>query len=397
MHKRIKISDKKMCCGCLSCKISCPKKAINYYKSVDGSLYPNIDEEKCIDCGICANVCNFKNKKYFSKPNKGYVAITKDENLLNKSTSGGIFSTIAKKYLENNWKICGCISYIKDGKYIAEHVLTNDYSVVEKMFGSKYVQSTIVNALCEIKKSLMLGEKILFSGTPCQISALKGFLKKEYDNLYTIEIICHGAPSQKMLNDYIEYYNKKHNCLITNLQFRTKKYGWKNIGQITYKNNSNKRIKTKDFIFNESSYYYLFEKGYFFRESCYSCPFSGEMRTGDITIGDFWGIEKVHSELLDKINVNKGVSCILANSNKGNEIIRTCKDNFYLYNSNFNKIRKYNRQLNEPTKRPKDMDEILKLYNKYGYEVIERFFKSKIKHHKIEMLKNKIKKILKKL
>lgn len=397
MNKRLDLNDKTKCCGCLSCKISCPKKAINDYAYCNGSLYPSIDEKKCIDCGVCTGVCSFRNMKNLLKPIVGYAAITRNKNLLNKSSSGGVFSTIASKYLENGWKICGSIGYFKKEMYIVEHVLTDDYEIVQKMYGSKYVQSSIIDVLPDIKKALINGEKILFSGTPCQISALKGYLKKEYDNLFTIEIICHGTPSQKMLNDYIKYYNNKNNCTIIDLAFRTKKYGWNNIGFIKYKNHNSNVIRKKDLFFNESSYYYFFEKGYFFRESCYHCPFAGENRVGDITIGDFWGFEKVHEELVAKVNKKNGISCILVNSNNGERIINECKNEFDLFESSFEKIKKYNRQLNVSTKRPDDLDAIIKEYEKKGYEAIENEFKKKNKHFRFQIIKNKIKILLKRM
>lgn len=394
MAKCLDLSDKSKCCGCFACQNACPKKAISICEDINGSKYPIIDEKKCIQCGICSNTCNFKNLKYLSEPKKGYAAFSKDEKLLNGSASGGVFSTIAEKYLSDGWKICGCIGFFQNDKYIVEHVLSDDLQVVRKMYGSKYVQSSISNVLIQVKESLLKGEKILFSGTPCQISALKGYLKKDFSNLYTIEIICHGVPSQKMLNDYISFYNKKHNCCIEDISFRTKKYGWNNVGYIKYRKEKNNKVYYKDLFFNESSYYYLFEKGYFFRESCYKCPFSGIVRVGDLTIGDYWGIEKVHPELIEKIDFKKGVSCILVNSKIGTEIINDCNDKLYLFESSVDNIKKYNRQLNQPTKKPDDFDKILEDYKQLGYEVIEKFFTNKNKNYKLQILKNRIKKIL---
>lgn len=397
MSKRIDLSDKNKCCGCLSCTKACPKNAITTTLDDSGIIYPEICLNECVDCGLCSRICNYKNNNYQLKPKKGYAAITKDKDLLNTSTSGGVFSTIAKKCIKDGWKVCGCISYFNDNKMIVEHILTDNVEDIEKMQGSKYVQSSIVNVLNTIKNELNKGTKILFSGTPCQISAIKGFLQKKYDNLVTMEIICHGAPSQKLLNDYIEYYNRKKKCTITDLSFRSKKYGWKNIGIIKYKKDNSSEIKIKDFIFNESSYYYLFEKGYFFRESCYNCQYAGENRIGDITIGDYWGIEKVHPEILKKIDIKMGVSCIIINSTKGERLVDECKDLFSLYESSFENIRKYNKQLNAPTEKPNDLDDIVAKYKKEGYSAIEKFFKKKYGNYKIQKLKNRIKKILKKL
>ena len=132
MENKLNLSSKSKCCGCLSCKISCPKKAIEIIYDDIGTPYASINEKKCIQCGICANVCNYKNKKYLLKPLKGYVALTKNIKILNKSTSGGIFSTIAQKYLKENWKICGCIGYFHNEQYIVEHILTNDWEKIEK-------------------------------------------------------------------------------------------------------------------------------------------------------------------------------------------------------------------------------------------------------------------------
>ncbi|HAR87529.1 MAG TPA: coenzyme F420 hydrogenase, partial [Ruminococcaceae bacterium] len=204
----------------------------------------------------------------------------------------------------------------EDGKLTVKHISVTDIAELPRLQGSKYVQSSIGFAYKEVKQYLLQGRKVLFSGTPCQIDALKGFLNKDYDNLILIDIICHGVPSQKMFNEYVDLLEDKTKMTIDELNFRDKKKGWDNF----YLNITNSN-KNKDIFWELSSYYKFFVKGYIYRENCYSCKYATRKRISDITIGDYWGIRQQHPELFNDDKWFEysydGISCVMVNNEKG--------------------------------------------------------------------------------
>lgn len=396
MENSIKIENKSSCCGCRACLNICPKNAIIMKLDKIGNYYPYINEDKCVNCGLCKKTCLFNSYKNIREERKCYAAYSKSNDLLNKSSSGGIFSSIAYNFIKQGGYVCGCASYYEDSQIKITHIIIDNEKDLKKLQGSKYVQSNTVEIFPEIKKLLLNNKKVLFSGSPCQIVGLKSYLNKDYDNLYTIDIICHGAPSQKIFYDYISYIEKNKNVKIYDFKFRDKLNGWNLSGDLygKYKNN-NKSIK---YIFsnNESSYYYLFQKGYLYRESCYSCPYANSNRPGDITIGDYWGIEIEHPELAEK--TQKGISCLIINRLKGENLIENFGNNIEMIDSTFEKIQRNNSQLQHPTIEPDDNKQLLIIYEKYGYKAVEKEFVKIIGFKNLYMnkLKNRIKRIIKK-
>lgn len=194
--------DISACCNCNGCTQICPKNAI--CKKVDdfGFEYPAIDSNKCIDCGLCQQVCAYQNIDEVNKPAEVFVAAAKDSDLKKKSASGGIFAIIAKKILRNNGIVYGAVLECVNGKVVIYHKGVESEKDLNLLQGSKYVQSDIRDCYKEIKKNLLAGKQVLFCGVPCQCAGLKGFLRKEYSNLYLVDIICHGVPSQQFFNDY---------------------------------------------------------------------------------------------------------------------------------------------------------------------------------------------------
>ena len=378
---------KKDCCACTACLNICPKNAISMEKDEAGNFFPKIDKEKCTNCGLCEKTCAFKKKKYKREDKNCYAAYTKKDDLLLKASSGGIFSSLAEKFIKDGGYVCGCTLSYKNEEIIVEHIVINNIKDLYKLQGSKYVQSNISNVMKKIKELLNENKKVLFSGTPCQVAGLKSFLRKDYENLYTIDIICHGAPSINVLHDYIKYIEKKKRIKITELNFRNKENGWGLSGYLNgYKLNN---IKNRKIIFsnNESSYYYLFQKGYMYRDNCYVCPYASDNRPGDITIGDYWGIEKEHPELLEKNK--KGISCLIVNNNRGEELLNSYGDEIYKVKSSFEKIQRNNDQLQHPTIEPKGNDKLRELYKNYEYVAVEKEFVNII--GKRTLLKNKLK------
>lgn len=322
----IKITDKSDCCGCKACIQVCPQKCISMFEDEEGFLYPQVNQEKCIDCGLCEKVCPVLNQNLPRKPLKTYAVKNKDEKIRLKSSSGGVFTLLAEYIINRNGVVFGAKF---DKKWKVIHDYTETIEGLANFRGSKYVQSDIGNCFNEAREFLKKGRLVLFTGTPCQIAGLKLFLRKEYENLITVDVACHGVPSPKIWKEYLtelkkEFENKTHNSKaeISQVFFRDKSTGWKqycfNIkGFLMFKRaNTEKREK---FDFREFSSQNLFMKGFigdlYLRPSCFSCP-SKELKSGsDITIADFWGVNITIPEIDD----DKGISLVFCNTKKGED------------------------------------------------------------------------------
>lgn len=380
------VNEKEICCGCGLCAAKCPKNAIEMKEDEYGFVFPYINKDKCIDCGLCKKVCAYNKKNDDNKFEKiTYAAFSNDNEILNTTASGGIFTSIAKEFINQTGIVFGCSLEKENNKFIVKHIKVDKINDLEKLKGSKYVQSDITNIYKEIKECLKENKKVLFSGTPCQVAAIKQFTNNP-DNLFTIDIICHGVPSNELFNNYINYINKKNNIEINDFKFRVKDKGW---GLYYYYYNYYDNKKKKFFESTKpafkSSYYQLFLDSYTYRENCYRCPYANDKRTGDITIGDYWGIDIEHPELINEriINPEKGVSCIVVNSIKGKKLLNSFASNIDLYESDLKKIKNHNHQLNNPSKKHNNREILLKDYKEYGYQSIENYYKNNKKIRKI--------------
>lgn len=396
-EKIILFNEKEECCDCTACKSICPKDAISLYLDEYGFEYPKIDREKCIECGLCQKVCAFQNIKETNTPIETYVGVAKDEKTILNSASGGIFATIAQQYLENDGVVFG-VAF--DEELNPVHIAVKDINSLYKLQGSKYVQSSIGDSYKEVKKYLAEGKKVLFSGTPCQVAGLKGYLMKPYENLITIDIICHGVPSSKFFKDYISTMKKKLNAKIEEFKFRDKNMGWGLNGSIVYLDKG--KMKKKKIYGSESSYYHYFLNSSCYRENCYNCKYACENRPGDITIGDYWGIEKAHPELLrnDSIKEEKGISVIIANTEKGIQEIENC-NKFKKFTSDFSKATVKNGQLRKPSEKGKNYEQVMNEYKNGGYKAVDNLYNKEIgvkkyKNRVKSMIPSNIKRVLKK-
>ena len=382
--------NKKDCCACGACLNICPRQAIQMQEDENGFLYPIIDNDKCIKCGLCIKTCALQNSKLTNVPLKTYAAQSNNTDL-KKSASGGIFASLSVNVLNAGGVIYGAALENINGKLICRHIAVNSLNDLEKLQGSKYIQSNIGNIYKDVKKNLIENKTVLFSGTPCQVDGLKAYLDKKYENLYCIDIICHGVPSNKMFQDYIETLEKKYNDKIVDFKFRDKTKGW----GLTAKGYTAKGYTTKGYTTiipaNVSSFYYYFLKSYIYRDSCYSCKYACKNRCGDITIGDYWGIENAHPEVLQnnsELDYKSGTSCLIINTEQGNKLIEKNRDNLRLIESDFEKAAKENGQLNIASAcNVEKRNKLLNLYRKNGYESVENSFR------KIRFL-NKIKKLI---
>ena len=318
------ICDKKECCGCYACVDICPKKAIIMEEDENGFIYPIIDEKKCIKCGKCKNVCEIRKSLKKNETKECYSSYSLDESVHKSSSSGGVAFELYKYTIDNGGVIYG-VSSFTDNKGDIAFIRTDSIEEIKKLQGSKYVHAYIKDIYNKVLKDLKANKFVLFIGTPCQVAGLKAFLNNDYTNLTTVDLICHGVMSQKLLkNDVKKEYNY--------INFRGK-YGYRFIAK-----------KGKKIVFNknkyESDYFYSFMKGWGLRESCYNCQFAQKKRIGDLTIGDFWG----------KSNYNKmnGISVILVNTEKGNDIINNI-ESLYKEKENISSAYINNNQLINPT------------------------------------------------
>ncbi len=327
-----------------------------------GFIFPKVENKLCIECGLCRKVCAYQNLLISgNKPLATYAAINKSKDILLTSSSGGIFNALARLIFKKNGVVYGC-AY--NDNMEPEHVCVENILEIEKIQGSKYVQSNINTTYSEAKKYLDDGRWVLFTGTPCQIAGLKSYLQKQYDNLITADMICHGVPSAHFFNGYIQYLEKKLKGKITEFRFRDKSKGWGHKAKVIYKLND--KILKKTILPADSYYYSYFLKGDIFRESCYECKYACGSREGDFTIGDYWGIEKAHPE----IETKNGVSILLVNSKKGMVLLGELSNYVNLIESTFEQARIQNEQLIRPTLKSPRREIILKTWHEGGYKAV---------------------------
>lgn len=315
----IHIQNKVDCCGCNACGDACAHGAISFKTDNEGFWYPEVDMQKCTNCHLCEKVCPILNKanhiERYLIPIV-YAAYTKDEVIRLDSTSGGIHSMLAEKMYEENAYIGGAV-YNQD--HSVSHIVDNNPARLSEIRSSKYLQSNSEGVYKQIKSLLAKGENVFFCGCPCQIQALYNFLGKNYDNLVTCDFICRGVNSPKVFLKYIEMLEKKFGSRATEIKFKNKKWGWHNFSLRVNFENGQEYCKDRwhDYFFIG----YL-QAGIFTRPSCYECQFKGFPQKSDITLADFWGIEKIDPTM----DQDKGTSLVMINSDKGMELFEYIKD-----------------------------------------------------------------------
>jgi coenzyme F420-reducing hydrogenase beta subunit len=344
-------------------------------EDIYGYIYPKINKEDCINCGLCKKICPSINRVKSNKPIKAYAMWNLDNKKRSESTSGGVASIFSEYILENGGTVYGAAF---EGNCIIKHIRITTLDLLYKLKGSKYVHSYIQDCYKMVKKDLNSGKKVLFTGTPCQIAGLNSFLRLDYDNLYTVDIVCHGVPSQKILQDEIKLDIK--NLDVDNISFRDSM----GFNLKLYKNNN--------ILFNsnqaDSLYYRGFMESLFYRENCYNCPYANENRVSDITIGDFWGIGKKISFTGD---TDKGISLVMPITKKGVDLIDKCKENMHIEERPLDEAIDGNSQLRVPSIRHKNNQKFRDYYVKNGY------YKACYQSLKHEIIIYKIKKSIKKI
>ena len=334
------------CTGCHACFSICPKSAIALRPNKEGFPCPKIDDAKCIKCGLCETACPRLNPlKKDCEDTKAFAAINKDENIRLESSSGGIFTALAEKIIEEGGIVFG--AKFTDNFSVA-HGFAKTTEGLADFRGSKYLQSIIGNSYKDCEHFLDEGRKVLFSGTPCQIQGLKKYLGRKYENLLTVDFICHGVPSPLLWQKYIDYRVGKFRAKrgdIVNSAFRRKNDGWKLYSlAFTFVNAGEYRA-----TLNKDPYMQIFLRDIALRESCYNCFSRGIARPSDITLADFWGVQNV----LPAMDDNKGTSLVFAHSKKGSDLIDSTKNTCTFKEIKVEDGIKYNAASIESPKRPK--------------------------------------------
>ena len=300
---------KEKCVGCKSCEQICPKDCISMVENDEGFWYPSVDEKSCIECKLCLKRCPVENTAFHrNTPKKVWAWRNKKDADIMRSASGGAADSAAKTVLQMGGVVYGA-AY--DEQLVVRHIEVTDEAERGKLQSSKYVQSDPKNSYVKVKQRLSEGKRVLFTGTPCQIAGLYAFLGCDYENLYTIDLICHGVPSPKFFRKYLEYQGEKLAERVIYFNFRSKdKKGWGT--QYLLKT----KTKTRTNVLTLDRYGKHFMKGDCYRESCYQCAYANLNRIGDLTVGDFWGIAKNHPNF----NSPKGVSSVFINTEKGQSL-----------------------------------------------------------------------------
>lgn len=315
----IQIQDKLQCCGCNACGDICPKNAITFSVDYEGFWYPLVNQEKCVDCGLCDKVCPIIEQAEYVKRYDVpvvFAAYTKDEQIRLDSTSGGIHSMLALSMYERQAYVGGAV-YNED--YTVSHILSNDKDVLSEIRSSKYLQSNMSLMYRDMKRLLSQGNEVFYCGTPCQVQALYKYLKKEYTNLTTCDFICRGVNSPKVFLSYMNMLERQFGAKATKIKFKAKQWGWHNFSMRVNFANGKEYCKDR---WHDLFFIGYLQSGNFARPSCYKCKFKGFPQKADITLADFWGIESI-DQTMDQ---DKGTSLVMINSDKGLELFNLIKD-----------------------------------------------------------------------
>ena len=362
----IYLEDNSKCCGCAACAQRCPKECISMKSDNDGFLYPVVNVDKCVNCGLCDSVCPIINENSSRKPFKVFAAINKDENVRMKSSSGGVFTLLAEQILQEGGVVFGA-RFDENWQVVMDY--TERVEGLDAFRGSKYVQAITGQTFFQAENFLKQGRKVLYTGTPCQIAGLKHFLRKEYDNLFVVDVACHGVPSPKVWQLYLNqernntakmadigkkavFTNVDHLPEITEIQFRNKFKGWKNyhfVLRLTFLSGEYKDIVLST-PFRENIYMRAFLHNLILRPSCFDCSFKEGKSGADVTIADFWGIDVVNPQ----INDDKGISAVL---NYTDKTIKTIDNNRMVFvNSSYENVLRYNSSIVHSAKKHSKYD-----------------------------------------
>lgn len=314
--------ENKNCCGCSACFNVCPVHCIRMEDDAEGFKYPTVDTVLCLHCKKCENVCPIISPLPERQSLQvGYAAIHNNEEIRLASSSGGVFTALADVILAHGGVVCGAA--FSENSRDVQHIFVESTEAVEKLRGSKYLQSFIDSSYKKVKEYLVASRPVLFSGTPCQVEGLLAYLKSPQPNLYCVNIICHGVPSPRVWREYLDFQEKCFDSSTVKTSFRHKKYGWKRYSLRLLFNSRSEYLCPLD----TDPYMQAFLKDLCLRPSCYFCKFKKQNSLSDITIADLWGVDSICPELDD----DKGTSAIIVHSEKGASLLQDASHNLTLY------------------------------------------------------------------
>lgn len=380
------------CSGCRACEQICPVDAISMTRDRDGFIIPLVNTDKCINCSKCNCVCMYEtenNVRIFHRSLSAFIAWDNSVELRTQSTSGGLFSVIARYIINNGGVVYGC-AWTTD--LSVSHIRVADSDGLNALKKSKYIESDTSKTFSEVKKDLELGLCVLYSGTPCQIAGLKFFLGKEYENLYTVDLVCEGVPSQLIFKKYVKYIETKEKSKVVKFTFRD--YSEKKQSScITYELSNSKKISER---LGLSFFFRLFYSLKINRLSCYECLYSKAQRTGDFTLSDFWGIEDTYPEL--KKERKLGINMVLCNTTKALDLFDSIKLNIWYRPVSIERAIESDIRLRGAISKPDVRDVIYEELHNEGFSYIGKKYCHSIKRslYKIapDFLINSIKKII---
>lgn len=373
---------KEECCGCGACENVCPKKCIIMKQDDEGFFYPEVDESVCVQCNMCVNTCPFRNVAETAQPKECYAAIYEDEKIRMMSSSGAIFSLFGQYVISQRGDVFG--SAFSDDFKRVEIIGVDNYKDLERLYGSKYVQSQVSFSYQHVKESLIDNKIVLFSGTPCQVSGLRRYLKRDYENLYCIDIICHGVPSPMLWEKYASSIEEKYGGKISFINFRCKDKSWSQFGM---------KARVGDMVVFEpkenNSYLYMFLRNYCLRPTCYQCKMKGHSEA-DITIGDFWGINNIYPDMND----DRGISSIMVRNEKGKRLVELVKPHMTFRECTYEDIVRNNSAELYSVQWPKERNTFFLDINNLEFSRFEsKYMNEGIKKKVIRLVKKMIRKL----
>lgn len=363
------ICDVDKCTGCGACYNKCPRHCIEMQEDELGFLYPVINEAECIHCNLCKKTCPVNEPVVRKEAKKTYAAWDLNQESRKSSMSGGVAAVFSRYIIDHHGVVYGAVW---NSDFSVSHVRISNYEDLEKLKGSKYVQSNLADIFKSVEHEVKNEKLVLFTGTPCQCAGLINYLGKQYSNLYVVDIICHGVPSQSLLKDAVK-------CAI----------GEQHYTKILFRDNTGYKLKIyngEDLLYaksyRESSFARAFLYGLHSRKSCYSCDYANPKRVTDITIGDFWGLGKNKPF---NYSTKDGVSAIMVISDKGEELLEKCKEYLFLEERETQEAVHGNSQLMQPHKQHPKYEYFRKHYQKgHYYETLDKCFKTELIFEKIK-------------
>lgn len=307
-NNSISCLNRQECTGCRLCGDSCPKHAITFQEDKEGFFYPIVDDATCINCELCLKYCPALHVDKYGIAKESYAVRAVEYKKREAGSSGGYFGLLAENVLNEGGRVWGAAF---DDNLRLVHRKADNLQELAPLLKSKYIQSDLTGVYAQIKRDIREGVKTLFCGSPCQVNALKNYIGKENDNLITVDLVCHGVPNQRLFDISIRWYEEKHHTKVEWFQFRYKGKGVKHPQSFALRREGESKVRVG--LHYQFPYYFGFQKYMTLRPSCYQCKWACEERAGDITLGDYWGIEK----FIPSLNAKEGVSMILCNTKKG--------------------------------------------------------------------------------